>query len=189
MPPDATVSFANGWIEVFPGIWKQTKDSFKELCHTLKTNSVAVEELVYSPHGNEMGEVTQEQYVEICEHLLQAYGHQVAVVTKFPKDGFPELQDFLSKQPLQYSHQVAFAPDWKKICKAVNGRQIVGVYTKMIRELTGRTSIVNWTWIPTTVWRKWKSRPDSYQGLDSLTATWPGPWFNEDESPGVQLQL
>ncbi|KAJ4256780.1 hypothetical protein NW762_008876 [Fusarium torreyae] len=191
MPPGSTISFAKDSIQVFPASWQRTHDPFEELCITLRINRVFVEELAHDYNGSELGETTAEQYVKICEHLLQAYGHQVAVVTRFTEEGLPEMQDFLSKQPIRCGPQVSFALNWSRIRKTANGEQVVGIYTRMIRGLTGRNGIMDWTWIPSIVWRKWKARLDSYQGWDSLTAIWPTPWFedNEDESPGVQLQL
>ncbi|KAF4964985.1 hypothetical protein FSARC_7163 [Fusarium sarcochroum] len=191
MPPDVTISFAKDSAQAFPGVWQRTRDPFKRLCSTLETNGVAVEELAHDPNGNEMGVVTRQQYIVICKHLLEAYGHQVAVITGFTKEGLPEMQDFLSKQPLGYGHQISSALNWPEIRKAVKGEQIVGVYTKMVRGLAGGNGIVNWTWILPPLWKTWKARLASYQGSDGLTAIWPKPWFeaNEDETSGIQLQL
>ncbi|KAF4452990.1 hypothetical protein F53441_4221 [Fusarium austroafricanum] len=134
--------------------------------------------------------MTRAEYREISEHLLLAYAHQVAVLVQSEGENLI-FSDILSGQTLILPFGTWLVVDFELLKRWANGKQLVGVYTKLERNEQGKTFMHNWTYIPSDIWEKWKPKLTLYRGLHNPDAQFLLHRLeaNEDEILGADLEL
>ncbi|KAF4987420.1 hypothetical protein FGRMN_10381 [Fusarium graminum] len=180
----------NGLMTLWPARMRDAEMMARSLRQVLTNNSIPVSEHHYDADGTQLGSLTVSQYNEICEHLLRAYAHQVAVIYSRDKDNTPQIRDLLSQQPLQANIEVQLIPCFEEMFgQDGNGYPAMGVYTRLDRGEKGQTILGDWTFIPRSVWTKLIPEIAVYRGEDTPKAPWPLPWLteNEDETLGVEI--
>ncbi|KAF5723745.1 hypothetical protein FMUND_1481 [Fusarium mundagurra] len=175
------ISAANGYILVDMTQCKEAEKSFGTLRSLLVDNSITVGE------PTSMRVLTKPEYLVICEHLLLAFAHQVAVVDFSTEENV--FHDHLSGVKLEASLEVQVLVNFPTVKKHTNADCAFGVYTTLARRRDGRTAICDWTWIPPQVWNKWSDKLELYTGRKP-NDIWPlpPPRYNEGETIGVQLK-
>ncbi|KAF5656632.1 hypothetical protein FHETE_10909 [Fusarium heterosporum] len=189
-PESVRCGVFNGLVTLWPARMRDAEMMARSLRQILTNNSIAVSEHHYDADGTQLGRLTVSQYDEICEHLLRAYAHQVAVIYSRDKDNVPQIRDLLSQQPLQANIEVQLLPDFYEMF-GQDGKlyPAMGVYTRLERGEKGQTILGDWTFIPRHVWTKLIPELAVYRGEDTPGAPWPLPWLteNKDETSGVEI--
>ncbi|KAF5632790.1 hypothetical protein F52700_6328 [Fusarium sp. NRRL 52700] len=99
-------------------------------------------------------EITQDDYDGLCQHFMQVYSNQVAIVTK--RGNRLEINDFASGQRLDYTADVLNLVDWADVTRQEKHSSVLGFYTTASRHPRGaRIKISDWNWIPSRLWQQW----------------------------------
>ncbi|KAF5557965.1 hypothetical protein FPHYL_7560 [Fusarium phyllophilum] len=159
------------------GICTGAEESFGTLRSLLVANSITVGE------PTPMRVLTKPEYLVICEHLLLAFAHQVAVVDF--STGENVFHDHLSGVKLEASLEVQVIVNLQAVKERSNADRVFGVYTTLARRRDGRTAVCDWTWIPPQVWDKWSDKLELYtrRKPNDIWALRP-PRYNEGETIG-----
>ncbi|KAG5761454.1 hypothetical protein H9Q69_001331 [Fusarium xylarioides] len=176
-----TIPAANDYILVNMTQCTEAEESFGTLRSLLVANSITVGE------PTSMRVLAKPEYLVICEHLLLAFAHQVAVVDF--STGENVFHDHLSGVKLETSLEVQILVSLETVKNYTNADRVFGVYTTLARRGDGRTTVCDWTWIPPQVWDKWSDKLELYTGRKP-NDIWALrlPRYNEGETIGVQLK-
>ncbi|KAM0345579.1 hypothetical protein ACHAPU_006232 [Fusarium lateritium] len=189
-PETTRCAIFNGLVSLWSARMRDAQTMLQSLRQILTNNAVPVGVHEYAADGAQLGTLTVAQYVEICEHLVRAYAHQVAVIYARDKDNVPQFKDLLSQQPLEAHLEVKLLPCFTEMF-GKDGKQYpaMGVYTRLERGENGQTRLVDWTFIPCAVWSRLIPELAVYRGMDTPGAPWPLPWLteNKDETLGVEI--
>ncbi|KAJ3522347.1 hypothetical protein NM208_g12899 [Fusarium decemcellulare] len=148
------ISYADGSFMVDAGIGQEVETNCADLLHALTATLGPV------PLGHQVSTMTSDVFDEICYDLAKAFQFQAAIV-EFPEGQLPEMKDFASQQPLDYSLEVHSSVTWDTI-RYINSAWVAGIYTKLERSEDGKLTILDWNWIPRRVWSR--LRAEFYQG-------------------------
>ncbi|KAF5622808.1 uncharacterized protein FTJAE_10787 [Fusarium tjaetaba] len=185
VPPGVKIkSVANGYFQVDMTQCTEGEKSFRTLRSSLVDNSIPVGE------PTPLRILKKPEYLVICEHLLLAFAHQVAVVDF--STGENVFHDHLSGVKLDASPEVQVLVNFALVKKHTNADRAFGVYTSLIRMMDGQTAVRDWNWIPPQVWNiwnKWSDKLELYTGRKP-NDLWPlpPPRYNEGETIGVKLK-
>ncbi|KAG9500858.1 hypothetical protein J7337_006539 [Fusarium musae] len=176
-----TIHVANGYILVNMTHRTEAENSFRTLRSLLVDNSITVGD------PTPLRILKKPEYLVICEHLLLAFAHQVAVVDF--STGDTVFHDHLSGVKLDFSPEVKVLVSFAAVKKHTGADRAFGVYTSLVRMRDGRTAVRDWNWIPPQVWNKWSDKLELYTGRKP-NDLWPlpPPRYNEGETIGVKLK-
>ncbi|KAF5683368.1 hypothetical protein FCIRC_4476 [Fusarium circinatum] len=176
-----TMPVANDCISVDLHQCKNAEKSFGTLRSLLVDNSIPV------GHPTPLRVLTKDEHLVICEHLLLAFAHQVAVVDF--SNGEITFHDHIRGVKFAATPEAKVLVDLLTVKKHTNRQRAFGVYTTLVRTADGRTAVCDWTWIPPQVWDKWSDKLELYTGRKPKDI-WPlpPPRRNEGETIGVQIK-